>query len=120
MLRQFESIDENCQKHLIAKGYTLKDINEALKASGSFFSPSFCTSKCQLSTSLSKLKNAILKLQENAFYAIRFSSNQIVGTNGLIPIPEGFPVFEEENSNSKLIPLEENLVQFIICKKRDK
>ena len=85
LLRHFESIDTNCQNYLIQKGYTQKQINEDLNASGSLFFSSFCTSPCQLPVVFSKLEPIALKLQENGNYAIKFISNDYLGTNGLIP-----------------------------------
>ncbi len=86
LLRHFDSIDTNCQNYLIQKGYTQKQIKEGLKASGSLFFSSFCTSPCQLPVVFSKLEPIALKLQENGNYAIKFISNDYLGTNGLIPI----------------------------------
>ena len=86
LLRHFESIDNNCFNKCTQNGYTNEQINGALKASGSLFFSSFCTSPCQLPIVFSSLKPVTTKLQENGFYAIKFISIDYLGTNGLIPI----------------------------------
>lgn len=88
LLRHFENIDNECLGTLIQIGYTNEQIIMGLKASGSLFLPSFCSSPSQLPKVLSILKPAIIKLQKNGFYIINFLFKKHIGTNGLVRIDE--------------------------------